>query len=166
MKKLFTFLFALAAFNLSTHAELKFHESFNRTVGTELRSDDFVENTTTDVNNWHTYSGTSGYIQVVAGNRTFDGYASEGVGNSVKLLSGRIADDLRLFSPVSNTAGKKVYAGALINVSKLKESTSNDYLLALGHTTLGYDFARLYVKRVKDANNNYTTIQMGITKNK
>lgn len=165
MKKLFTFLFALAAFNLSTHAELKFHESFNRTVGTELRSDDFVENTTTDVNNWHTYSGTSGYIQVVAGNLTFDGYASNEEGNSIKMLSGFIADDLRLFSPVSNTAGKKVYAGALINVSKLKESTSNDYFLALGHKTLGYDFARLYVKSVKDANNNYVGFQMGITKN-
>lgn len=165
MKKLFTFLFALAAFNLSTHAELKFHESFNRTVGTDLRSDDFVENTTTDVNNWYTYSGTSGYIQVVAGNLTFDGYASEGVGNSVKLLSGFIADDLRLFTPVSNTAGKKVYAGALINVSELKESTSNDYFLAFGNTTLGNDFARLYVKSVKDAEGNYVGFQMGITKN-
>ena len=158
-------MFALVAFTLSTHAELKFHESFNRTVGTELRSDDFVENTTTDVNNWYTYSGTSGYIQVVAGNLTFDGYASEGVGNSVKLLSGRIADDLRLFSPVSNTAGKKVYAGALINVSELKESTSNDYFLAFGNTTLGNDFARLYVKSVKDAEGNYVGFQMGITKN-
>lgn len=165
MKKLFTFLFALAAFNLSTHAELKFHESFNRTVGTDLRSDDFVENTTTDVNNWYTYSGTSGYIQVVAGNLIFDGYASEGVGNSVKLLSGFIADDLRLFTPVSNTAGKKVYAGALLNVSELKESTNTDYFLAFGNTTLGFDFARLYVKSVKDAEGNYVGFQMGITKN-
>ena len=165
MKKLFTFLFALVAFTLSTHAELKFHESFNRTVGTDLRSDDFVENTTTDVNNWYTYSGTSGYIQVVAGNLTFDGYASEGVGNSVKLLSGFIADDLRLFTPVSNTAGKKVYAGALINVSELKASNSSDYFLAFGNTTLGNDFARLYVKSVKDAEGNYVGFQMGITKN-
>lgn len=165
MKKLFTFLFALAAFNLSTHAELKFHESFNRTVEKDLRSDNFDENTTTDVDNWYTYNGTSGYIQVVAGNLTFDGYASEGVGNSVKLLSGFIADDLRLFSPVSNTAGKKVYAGALINVSKLKESTSNDYFLTLGDATFANTFARLYVKSVKDANNNYVGFQMGITKN-
>ena len=166
MKKLFTFLFALAAFNLSTHAELKFHESFNRTVGTDLRSGDFTENNIpTDMDNWYTYNGSSGYIQVVAGNLTFDGYASEGVGNSVKLLSGFIADDLRLFSPVSNTAGKKVYAGALINVSELKESTSNDYFLAFGNTTLGNDFARLYVKSVKDAGGNYVGFQMGITKN-
>ena len=165
MKKLFTFLFALAAFNLSTHAELKFHESFNRTVGTDLRSDDFVENTTTDVNNWYTYSGTSGYIQVVAGNLTFDGYASEGVGNSVKLLSGFIADDLRLFSPVSNTAGNKVYAGALINVSELKNSTSYDYFLTLGDATFANTFARLYVKSVKDAQEKYIGFQMGITKN-
>lgn len=166
MKKLFTFLFALAAFNLSTHAELKFHESFNRTVEKDLRSGDFTENNIpTDMDNWYTYSGTSGYIQVVAGNLTFDGYASEGVGNSVKLLSGFIADDLRLFSPVSNTAGKKVYAGALINVSELKESTSYDYFLALGNTTLGNDFARLYVKSVKDAEGNYVGFQMGITKN-
>ena len=164
MKKLFTFLFALAAFTLSTHAELKFHESFNRTVGTDLRSGDFYEGTTTDVNNWYTYSGTSGYIQVVAGNLTFDGYASEGVGNSVKLLSGFIADDLRLFSPVLNTAGKKVYAGALLNVSELKESTKTDYVLAFGNTTLGNDFARLYVQSVQDANNNYIGFRMGITK--
>ena len=165
MKKLFTFLFALAAFNLSTHAELKFHESFNRTVGTDLRSDDFVENTTTDVNNWYTYSGTSGYIQVVAGNLTFDGYASNEEGNSIKMLSGFKADDLRLFSPVSNTAGKKVYAGALINVSELKESTSNDYFLALADATIANAYARLYVKSVKDADNNYVGFQMGITKN-
>lgn len=165
MKKLFTFLFALAAFNLSSHAELKFHESFNRTVGTELRSDDFVENTTTDVNNWHTYSGTSGYIQVVAGNLTFDGYASEGVGNSIKMLSGFKADDLRLFSPVSNTAGNKVYAGALINVSELKASNSSDYFLALADATINNAYARLYVQSVKDAEGNYVGFQMGITKN-
>ena len=165
MKKLFTFLFALAAFNLSTHAELKFHESFSRTVGTELRSGDFVEKTTTDVNNWYTYSGTSGYIQVVAGNLTFDGYASEGVGNSVKLLSGFNADDLRLFSPVLNTAGNKVYAGALINVSELKASNSSDYFLALADATINNAYARLYVKSVKDADNNYVGFQMGITKN-
>lgn len=165
MKKLFTFLFALAAFNLSTHAELKFHESFSRTVGTDLRSDDFYENTTTDVDIWYTYSGTSGYIQVVAGNLTFDGYASEGVGNSVKLLSGYIADDLRLFSPVLNTAGKKVYAGALINVSELKASTSSDYFLALADATIANAYARLYVKSVKDAEGNYVGFQMGITKN-
>lgn len=166
MKKLFTFLFALAAFNLSTHAELKFHESFNRTVEKDLRNGDFTEtNIPTDMDNWYTYSGSSGYIQVVAGNLTFDGYASEGVGNSVKLLSGFIADDLRLFSPVSNTAGKKVYAGALINVSELKESISNDYFLTLGDATFANTFARLYVKSVKDANNNYVGFQMGITKN-
>lgn len=165
MKKLFTFLFALAAFTLSTHAELKFHESFNRTVGTDLRSGDFNENTTTDVNNWYTYSGTSGYIQVVAGNLTFDGYASEGVGNSVKLLSGFIADDLRLFSPVSNTAGKKVYAGALLNVSELKKSNSSDYFLALADATINNAYARLYVQSVKDASDNYIGFRMGITKN-
>lgn len=165
MKKLFTFLFALAAFNLSTHAELKFHESFNRNVGDSLRSDDFVENTTTDVNNWHTYSGTSGYIQVVAGNLTFDGYASEGVGNSIKMLSGFKADDLRLFSPVSNTAGNKVYAGALINVSELKASNSSDYFLALADATINNAYARLYVQSVKDAEGNYVGFQMGITKN-
>ena len=166
MKKLFTFLFALAAFTLSTHAELKFHESFNRTVEKDLRSGDFTEqNIPTDMDNWYTYSGSDGYIQVVAGNLTFDGYASEGVGNSVKLLSGYIADDLRLFSPVSNTAGNKVYAGALINVTELKESTNKDYFLAFGHKTLGYDFARLYVQSVKDAEGNYVGFQMGITKN-
>lgn len=166
MKKLFTFLFALAAFNLSTHAELKFHESFNRTVEKDLRSGDFTEqNIPTDMDNWYTYSGSDGYIQVVAGNLTFDGYASEGVGNSVKLLSGYIADDLRLFSPVLNTAGNKVYAGALINVSELKASNSSDYFLALADATIANAYARLYVKSVKDADNNYVGFQMGITKN-
>ncbi len=166
MKKVFTVLCALVAFTLSSHAGmLRMHESFNRTVGTDLRSGDFDENNTTNTDNWYTYSGTSGYIQTVAGNLTFDGYASKEEGNSVKLLSGFNADDLRLFTPVSNTAGNKVYAGALINVTNLKESTSTDYFLTLGDATFANTFARLYVKSVKDAQGNYIGFQMGITKN-
>ena len=166
MKKVFTVLCALVAFTLSSHAGmLRMHESFNRNVGDSLRNGDFYENTTTDMDNWYTYSGTSGYIEIVAGNLTFNGYASKEEGNSVKLLSGFNADDLRLFTPVSNTAGNKVYAGALINVTNLKESTSTDYFLTLGDATFANTFARLYVKSVKDAQGNYIGFQMGITKN-
>lgn len=166
MKKVFTVLCALVAFALSSHAGmLRMHESFNRTVGKDLKSDAFVEDKTTDMDNWYTYSGTSGYIQVVAGNLTFDGYASKEEGNSAKLLSGFIADDLRLFTPVSNTAGNKVYAGALINVTELKESTSTDYFLTLGDAKISNTFARLYVKSVQDAQGQYIGFQMGITKN-
>ncbi len=166
MKKVFTVLCALVAFTLSSHAGmLRMHESFNRNVGDSLRNGDFYENTTTDMDNWYTYSGSSGYIEIVAGNLTFNGYASKEEGNSVKLLSGFNADDLRLFTPVSNTAGNKVYAGALINVTELKESINTDYFLCFGNKTLGQDFARLYVKSVKDAQDKYIGFQMGITKN-
>lgn len=166
MKKVFTVLCALMAFTLSTHAGmLRMHESFNRTVGKDLKSNAFLEDNTTDMDNWYTYSGTSGYIQVVAGNLTFNGYASKEEGNSAKLLSGYIADDLRLFTTVSNTAGNKVYAGALINVTELKESPSTDYFLTLGDAKISNTFARLYVKSVQDTKGQYIGFQMGITKN-
>ena len=167
MKKVFTVLCALMAFTLSSHAGmLRMHESFNRNVGESLRNGDFDENNTTDMDNWYTYSGSSGYIEIVAGNLTFDGYASKEEGNSIKMqsLSWGGEKALRLFTPVSGN-GQKVYAGVLINVSELKASTSQDYFFALGDATLANAFARLYVRSVKDAQGNYIGFQMGITKN-
>lgn len=167
MKKVFIVLCALVAFTLSSHAGmLRMHESFNRNVGESLRNGDFDENTTTDMDNWYTYSGSSGYIEIVAGNLTFNGYASKEEGNSIKMQSlgwgGEKA--LRLFTPVSGN-GQKVYAGVLINVSELKASTSKDYFLALGDATLANAFARLYVQSVTNTQGQYIGFQMGITKN-
>lgn len=91
MKKIFTFL-AACVLALSANATLIFHESFDRTAGT-LNKGTSQNDMGTNTTDWWCYSGTSGYISVVANSLSYDGYAT-GVGNKAELL-GNGADDLR-----------------------------------------------------------------------
>ena len=143
MKKLFTFLFALAAFNLSTHAELKFHETFSRNIGTlNIGQSDASANNTND---WYSFSGTSKYIQVVEGSLSYAGYVTTGTGNKAELV-GNGADDLRQFTKINSG---KVYAAAIINVDSLKPSTTAEYFMAFGDASNSAMYARLNIQSVK-----------------
>lgn len=159
MKKLFTFLFALAAFNLSTHAELKFHETFNRNIGTlKIGVSDADKNNTSD---WYSYSDGTTYIQVVEGSLSYAGYVTTGTGNKVELV-GDGADDLRQFTPINSG---KVYAAAIINVDSLKPSTSPDYFLTLGDASNNNMSPRLYIKSIQNKETkSYVGFQLGVKK--
>ena len=158
MKKLFTFLFALAAFNLSTHAELKFHETFNRNIGTlKIGVSDASKNNTSD---WYSYSDGTTYIQVVEGSLSYAGYVTTGTGNKAELV-GSGADDLRQFTPINSG---KVYAAAIINVDSLKKSTTTDYFMALGNASNNIMYARLNIQSVKTGDA-FTGFKLGIAKN-
>lgn len=158
MKKLFTFLFALAAFNLSTHAELKFRETFNRNIGKlNIGVSDASANNTND---WYSFSGSSNYIQVVEGSLSYAGYVTTGTGNKAELV-GNGADDLRQFTPINSG---KVYAAAIINVDSLKKSTTTDYFMALGNASNNIMYARLNIQSVQTGDA-YTGFKLGIAKN-
>ena len=159
MKKLFTFLFALAAFNLSTHAELKFHETFSRNIGTlNIGQSDASANNTND---WYSFSGDSKYIQVVEGSLSYAGYVTTGTGNKAELV-GNGADDLRQFTPINSG---KVYAAAIINVDSLKKSTSPDYFLTLGGASNRNMSPRLYIKSIRNTETkSYVGFQLGVKK--
>lgn len=158
MKKLFTFLFALAAFNLSSHAELKFYETFNRDIDTlNIGVSDADANNT---DNWYSFSGTSNYIQVVEGSLSYAGYVTTGTGNKAELV-GNGADDLRQFTEV--TSGK-IYAAAIINVDSLKPSTTPDYFLTLGDASNSNMSPRLYIKSIQNTEKSYVGFQLGVKK--
>ena len=161
MKKLFTFLFALAAFNLSTHAELKFHETFSRNIGTlNIGQSDASANNTND---WYSFSGSSNYIQVVEGSLSYAGYVTTGTGNKAELV-GNGADDLRQFTKTNPINSGKVYAAAIINVDSLKKSTTNDFFMAFGDASNNVMYARLNIQSVQTGDA-YTGFKLGIAKN-
>lgn len=158
MKKLFTFLFALAAFNLSTHAELKFHETFSRNIGTlNIGVSDADANNTND---WYSFSGSSNYIQVVEGSLSYAGYVTTSTGNKAELV-GNGADDLRQFA---KTNSGKVYAAAIINVDSLKPSTTAEYFMAFGDASNSVMYARLNIQSVKTGDA-FTGFKLGVAKN-
>lgn len=160
MKKVFTVLCALVAFTLSSHAELKLHETFNRNVG--KLSVGISNSSTNSANDWYSFSGTETdtYIQVAEGSLSYAGYVTTGTGNKAELV-GNGADDLRQFSEV--TSGK-VYLAAIINVDSLKKSTSPDYFLALGDASNSNMAARLYIKSIQNAEKSYVGFQLGVKK--
>ena len=161
MKKLFTFLFALAAFNLSTHAELKFHETFSRNIGTlNIGQSNASANNTND---WYSFSGSINYIQVVEGSLSYAGYVTTGTGNKAELV-GNGADDLRQFTKTNPINSGKVYAAAIINVDSLKPSTSPDYFLTLGDASNSNMSPRLYIKSIQNADTSYVGFQLGVKK--
>ena len=157
MKKVFTVLGALVAFTLSSHAELKLHETFSRKVGTLNVGQSGTSN---DPKDWYSFSGTSNYIQVVEGSLSYAGYVTTGTGNKAELV-GNGADDLRQFSEV--TSGK-VYLAAIINVDSLKKSTSPDYFLTLGDASNSNMSPRLYIKSIQNADKSYGGFKLGVKK--
>lgn len=162
MKKVFTVLCALVAFTLSSHAELKFHETFNRNVGTlNVGTSDASTNNTND---WYSFSGTSNYIQVVEGSLSYAGYVTTGTGNKAELV-GNGADDLRQFTSTANGVQTgKIYAAAIINVDSLKPSTTADYFMAFGDASNSVMYARLNIQTIKTGES-YTGYKLGISKN-
>ena len=160
MKKVFTVLCALVAFTLSSHAELKLYETFNRNVG--KLSVGISNSSTNSANDWYSFSGneTDTYIQVAEGSLSYAGYATTGTGNKAELV-GTGADDLRQFSAV--TSGK-VYLAAIINVDSLKKSTSPDYFLALGDASNSNMSPRLYIKSIQNADKSYGGFKLGVKK--
>lgn len=161
MKKVFTVLCALMAFTLSSHAELKFHETFNRNVGTlNVGTSDASTNNTKD---WYSFSGT-GYIQVAEGSLSYAGYVTTGTGNKAELV-GNGADDLRQFASTANGVQTgKIYAAAIINVDSLKRNTNADYFMAFGDASNSNMYARLNIQTIK-TDESYTGYKLGISKN-
>ena len=161
MKKVFTVLCALVAFTLSSHAELKFHETFNRNVGTlNVGISNASSNNTKD---WYSFSGT-GYIQVVEGSLSYAGYVTTGTGNKAE-LKGNGADDLRQFASTDKGVQTgKIYAAAIINVDSLKSSTTADYFMAFGDASNSTMYARLNIQSVQ-TDGSYTGYKLGISKN-
>lgn len=158
MKKVFTVLCALVAFTLSSHAELKFHETFSRDIDTlNIGISDASKNNTND---WYSFNGTSNYIQVVEGSLSYAGYVTTGTGNKAELV-GNGADDLRQFTPINSG---KVYAAAIINVDSLKPSTTPDYFLTLGDASNSNMSPRLYIKSIQNADKSYVGFQLGVKK--
>ena len=158
MKKEFTILCALVAFTLSTHAELKFHETFSRDIDTlNIGQSDASKNNTSD---WYSFSGDKNYIQVVEGSLSYAGYVTTGTGNKAELV-GNGADDLRQFTKINSG---KVYAAAIINVDSLKPSTTADYFMALGDASNNIMYARLNIQSVQTGDA-YTGFKLGIAKN-
>ena len=162
MKKVFTVLCALVAFTLSSHAELKLHETFSRNVGTlNVGTSDASKN---DPKDWYSFSGTSGYIQVAEGSLSYAGYVTTGTGNKAELV-GNGADDLRQFTSTANGVQTgKIYAAAIINVDSLKSSTTADYFMAFGDASNSTMYARLNIQTIKTGES-YTGYKLGISKN-
>ncbi len=152
---------ALMAFTLSSHAELKFHETFNRNVGTlNVGTSDASTNNTKD---WYSFSGT-GYIQVAEGSLSYAGYVTTGTGNKAELV-GNGADDLRQFASTANGVQTgKIYAAAIINVDSLKRNTNADYFMAFGDASNSNMYARLNIQTIK-TDESYTGYKLGISKN-
>lgn len=159
MKKLLLIIAAIFTLN-SVSAELILHESFNRTVG-DLNKGDFqnIENNTTD---WYWFLTGSKDIQVVEGTLSYPNYVTTGIGNKAYMLGGSGKyKDLRQFKQI-NTG--KVYVAAIINVEKLKTTTTADYFLALGDMTSSNMYARIYTSSVKEGDE-WTGFKLGIQKN-
>lgn len=163
MKKFFSLLLALATIG-SASASVILHESFDREVGT-LNKGTIQDNMGTNTTDWWCFSGdgtATTAIQIVEGTLSYSGYVSESTGKQVKMSNGFIADDLRQFNSISSG---KIYAAAIINIDAFKESTSNDYFLALGDASASDMWARLYIQGVKDNNTGtFTGYKLGITK--
>lgn len=163
MKKFFSLLLALATIG-SASASVILHESFDREVGT-LNKGTIQDNMGTNTTDWWCFSGNgteATAIQVVEGTLSYPGYVSEGKGKQVKMSNGFIADDLRQFNAISSG---KVYAAAIINIDAFKESTSNDYFLALGDASASDMWARLYIQGIKNTETGvFTGYKLGITK--
>lgn len=162
MKKFFSLLLALATIG-SASASVILHESFDREVGTlNAGSNTDMGTNTAD---WWCFSGdgtATTAIQVVEGTLSYPGYVSEGKGKQVKMSNGYIPDDLRQFNAISSG---KVYAAAIINIDAFKESTSNDYFLALGDASASDMWARLYIQGIKNTETGvFTGYKLGITK--
>lgn len=162
MKKFFSLLLALATIG-SASASVILHESFDREVMTGRLSTGDIDNIGDDVTNWWCYSGTSSYIALAAGSLSYEGYVSEGKGNKAYLM-GDGADDLRRFGAI--TSGK-VYAAAIVNVSKLNTSTSgfgtSDFF-TLGNGIDGSGrWCRLHGESMKEGDN-YVGYKLGIEK--
>lgn len=162
MKKFFSLLLALATIG-SASASVILHESFEHDVMTSRLSTGDIDNIGDDVTNWWCYSGTSSYIALAAGSLSYEGYVSEGKGNKAYLM-GDGADDLRRFGAI--TSGK-VYAAAIVNVSKLNTSTSgfgtSDFF-TLGNGIDGSGrWCRLHGESVKEGDN-YVGYKLGIEK--
>ena len=162
MKKFFSLLLALATIG-SASASVILHESFDREVGTLNAGSNTTMGTNTA--DWWCFSGdgtATTAIQVVEGTLSYPGYVSEGKGKQVKMSMGTIPDDLRQFNAISSG---KVYAAAIINIDAFKESTSNDYFLALGDASASDMWARLYIQGIKNTETGvFTGYKLGITK--
>ena len=129
-------------------------EEFNYSVG---------QLTTVSSGNWVNFSGTAQFIQVSAGNLTYTGYASSGVGNKIDVVrvTTSAEDAYRQFATQSSGT---IYAGFLLSVTNttglaLNSSGTGDYMagfLSSSSTTALND--RIVIKAGVTAN----TYQLGL----
>lgn len=162
MKKIFTLLCA-AMMVAGVEAELIFHESFDREIGTlcKGKNTDMGSNTT----DWWSYSGGTGstpkFIQVAEGTLSYTGYVTTGIGNKAYIWSSD-ADDFRKLDK-AYTSGK-IYFAAIVNVAELRQGTTPDYFLCFGDGGAQNMYARLYSRSVQDEGGNFIGYRLGIAK--
>lgn len=164
MKKLLLFIVAL--FALSTvHAELFFHESFDKTPG--ILCSEAFNAATSNSTDWYIYAtGGTTDAQVVEGTLSYADYGTASAGGKLQILQ-KDKRVTRQFKPV--TSGK-VYCSAIINVDKLYTGDKNKwqgvFVLAFGNgsATGTPNFAQLYLRSVKEGDE-YVGYQLAIAKN-
>ncbi len=139
MKKLYiifsiTILFALSG----TFAQPVVTEEFDYTVGDSLTTLGYVAHS----------GGTTNAITVRAGNLSYSGYASAGVGNHIQLVNS--GQDVNKTIASDITSGT-VYASFLVNVDSAR--ALGDYFFHLGPNPISTTFrARVFVKKALNGN--------------
>jgi len=137
MKKLYmifsiTILFALSG----TFAQPVVTEEFDYTVGDLLTAHGYTTNT-----------GTSNFIAVIAGNLTYPGYPSTGLGEMIKLFN--TGEDVYKPLPAPISSGT-VYASILVNVDSAR---TGDYFFHLVSDPFSTSYrARVFVKKALNGN--------------
>lgn len=165
MKKLL--LIIAAIFTLTgVHADLFFHESFDKAVG-NLCTETFSASTSNSTD-WYNYAtGGTTDAQVVEGTLSYPNYGTASAGGKLQILQ-KDKRVTRQFTPVKSG---KVYCSAIINVDKLYTGDKNKwqgvFVLAFGNgsaSTGTPNFAQLFLRSVKDGDN-YVGYQLAVAKN-
>lgn len=138
---------------------LPFIEDFDYAVGSLL----------TD-NGWTNHSGTGTFITVLAGNLTYAGYPSSGIGNHVALYAGGGSrEDVNVGLPEISNNDDVVYFSFLVNVDSA--SATPEYFIHIGNRASPTSFsafaARVFVQNESGALrfgiSNTSTSTMGTT---
>ena len=112
MKKIFTLLTIIIATVGFANAQLLMYEDFNYSAGALVPSN----------GSWTNHSGTAGQVLITAGGLSYTSYPTNGSSNKITINSTNTEDISKSFTNQS-TAGVKVYASFLIDVSAASTGT-------------------------------------------
>lgn len=138
MKKLYVFFILLIFLSLNvSYSQVVATEEFDYPVGNLLTAHGYTNNT-----------GTTNFIAVIAGNLTYTGYPSPGLGGMIKLFN--TGEDV--YKPISAPISSgTVYASILINVDSARDL--GDYFFHLISDPFSTSYrARTFVKKASNGN--------------